>query len=117
MSEFEIRVSSTPPPQKRQGLLTRLHVRIETLIDTALSRPRASLICGLAAFVLIAGTPHVGWDYRCRHGMDGPGSCRVVEWCAYYGIQGRRIDVPEPGESCKLMTVLPLDYAKLFGGS
>ncbi|NWH08520.1 MAG: hypothetical protein HXY22_07770 [Alphaproteobacteria bacterium] len=116
MSEFDVKVSGAPPRRKHQGPLTHLRQRIGHALRAGLMRPRAVVLGGLAAFVLVAGTPHVGWDYECSHAMRGPGSCRAVAWCAYYGLQGRRIDVPKNGESCALVTVLPLDFAKLLGG-
>jgi hypothetical protein len=89
---------------------------VRTALRAALLRPRFLRLCLVGGFLLLIGTPHVGWDYECRHGMRGPGTCRAVHWCAYYGIQGRRIEFPDDGQSCKLVTFIPLDFQKLLGG-
>jgi len=116
MSDFEVRVEGGAHRRKQQGPLSRLRAHLAQKLRAALMRTRVVVLGGLAAFVLIAGTPHVGWDYECTHPMRGPGTCRAVAWCAYYGLQGRRIDIPDDGQSCQLVTVLPLDFGKLIGG-
>ena len=116
MSDFKIEVVGAKPTKRPNGPLTRLRRRIVRLAWAALMRPRLLLLAGLAALVLFVGTPHAGWDYECNHTMRGPGSCRSVAWCAYYGIQGRRIEFPAYGQSCQLFTVLPLDWDRLTGG-
>ncbi|WP_419907616.1 hypothetical protein [Hoeflea sp.] len=116
MSEFDIKVVGARSPQKRKGKLKRFAECTGKLIKALLMRPRLMVMAGLAGFVLLIGTPHAGWDYQCSHKMRGPGSCQAVSWCAYYGIQGRRIDVPPYGQSCSLIKVLPLDFERLLGG-
>lgn len=76
-------------------------------------RPRLMLVGAGAAFVTFLGTPHFGWDYECRHSFSAGQPCRAVSYCAYYGIQGRRVEFPEYGNSCKLITLLPPDWRKL----
>jgi len=115
MSEFEIKVVGAKPPKKPGGKLRRAAKRARAAAKKVLMRPRRVMVAGLAGFVLIAGTPHVGWDYECRHPMHGPGSCRSVAWCAYYGIQGRQIAVPKDGRQCSLLKVLPIDWGRLLG--
>lgn len=106
MSEFEIEVVGSGPPRKPEGSLGRTLKTASRFVRALLMRPRA-LVCGSAvAFVLAVGTPHVGWDYGCRHPMRPGQPCRSVDYCAYYGIQGRRVVFPEDGESCKLVTFL-----------
>ena len=68
---------------------------------------------GVAAGVF--GTPHVGWDYVCRHRLYGQ-PCRIFEWCEYYGFQGRRVIYPEYGDSCGVVRLLPIDWRALWAG-
>lgn len=114
MSEFDIEVIGGRPPRKPDGPLKRLKRRIGGLLRAAMMRPRLLVLGGLAGCVLAFGTPHAGWDYECRHPMTAGQTCRSVSYCAYYGIQGRRVEFPEYGESCKLITVLPLDWQKIL---
>lgn len=113
--EYEIKVIGAPQPKGPKGP-NRLIRWLRGATRAALMRPRRFRLSILALFVLVVGTPHLGWDYECRHGMRGPGSCRDVHWCAYYGVQGRRIEFPDEGQSCKLVTFIPLDFQQLFGG-
>lgn len=115
MSEFEIRVVGARPPKKPGGPRRGFFGKIGTIVRAVLMRPRATLLAGLVGFVAFAGTPHVPWEYACRHPMRGPGTCQVVSWCAYYGIQGRRVAVPSYGRQCSLVKVLPLDWSKISG--
>ncbi len=117
MGEFKVKVVGAKPPRKPDGKMRRAVKRIRSNMRKALMRPRRIMLAALAGFVLIAGTPHVGWDYECRHPMHGPGSCRSVAWCAYYGIQGRQIAVPRDGRQCGLFKVLPFDWGRLLGGA
>lgn len=113
--DIEIKVISAPPPKGPKGP-SRLMRALMAAARAALMRPRRLRLSILALFVLLVGTPHVGWDYECRHTMRGPGTCRDVHWCAYYGVQGRRIEFPDEGQSCKLVTFIPLDFQALIGG-
>lgn len=111
---FEIRIVGAKPLERHGNPLKRLYHRIRGAADAVLLRPRAAMLVGLAAFLLFIGTPHVGWDYQCGHATRGFGACRSASWCAYYGIQGRRVERPSYGETCKLITFLPPDWNKLI---
>jgi hypothetical protein len=108
MGDFEVEVVGARRKLKSRGPLSRLLGWSGRLIRALLMRPRAVMVLGLAGFVLIVGTPHAGWDYECRHPFTPSQPCRSVAYCAYYGIQGRRVVFPEHGETCKLVTFLPL---------
>jgi hypothetical protein len=114
MSEYEINVVGGPPPRRPDGPVRRLLRTTGRIAHAVLMRPRLMVATGLASFVLIAGTPHVGGEYECRHHMRGPGTCRSVAWCAYYGAQGRRVVVPENGAQCSLISIQPIDWAQLM---
>jgi hypothetical protein len=86
MSKYEVRVIGGKSPKRGDGPVRRLRRRIGAAIRAALIRPGMIVLAGIAAFVLLVGTPHVAWDYQCRHPMQGYGTCRAVSWCAYYGI-------------------------------
>jgi hypothetical protein len=74
------------------------------------ARPEASRIIGPCSKLIRRAAFQV--DYECRHPMSGP---RSVEYCAYYGIQGRRVVYSENGESCSVITFLRIDWPQLFG--
>lgn len=114
MSEFDIEVIGGRPPRKPDGPLKRLVRRLGGLLRAAMMRPRLLVLGVLAGCVLVFGTPHAGWDYECRHPIATGQTCRSVSYCAYYGIQGRRVEFPEYGKSCKLINVLPLDWQKIL---
>lgn len=113
MSEFEIEVVGAGPPRKPEGSLRRSLKRAGRWLRALLMRPRILALTGAAAFVVTVGTPHIGWDYECRHPMRPGQPCRSVDYCAYYGIQGRRIVSPEAGETCKLATFLRIDWRRI----
>lgn len=115
MDEFEIEVIGAGPPRKPDGPFRRFIGKTWRLVRALLMRTRLLVSIGAAVFLLFAGTPHAGWDYECRAPMRPGQPCRNVSYCAYYGIQGRRVVFPEYGESCQLVTFLPLDWAKLMG--
>ena len=110
MDEFDIEVVGAGSPRKPDGSLTRTLKTLGRWLRALLMRPRVLALTGAAAFVMVAGTPHVGWDYECRYPMRPGEPCKSVDYCAYYGIQGRRIEFPEDGESCKLVTFLRIDW-------
>ena len=116
MSKIDIQVLGTKPPKRPEGPIKRLCRKLSGGLKATLLRPRMILVSAIAGFVIFVGTPHAGWDYQCRHAMRGIGSCTSVSWCAYYGIHGRRIERPEYGERCKLVTFLPVDWDKLMKG-
>lgn len=116
MSEFDVEVVETPSPHQPDRPFTRLRRAIAARLRPFLLRPRRVVFAGIAGFVLIVGTPHVGWDYECRHPIRPGQPCRSVQYCAYYGVQGRRVEFPSYGERCQLVTFLPVDWAQVFGG-
>ena len=109
MSEFEIEVVGAGPPRRSEGPLGRTLKIAGRWLRALLMRPRILVLTGAAVFVMVVGTPHVGWDYECRHPMRSGQPCRSVDYCAYYGIQGRRVVFPENGENCQLVTFLRID--------
>jgi len=116
MSKFEVKVVGGTPTKRPEGAIKRLRRRVGGTIKAVLLRPRMIVLTGIAGFFVFVGTPHVGWEYQCRHPMRGFGSCNSVAWCAYYGLQGRREERPAYSERCKLVTFLPLDFNKLIEG-
>jgi len=116
MHEFEIEVVGAKPPRKPEGRLVRTLRLAARLVRALLVRPRAMVLAGLAGFVLFVGTPHVGWDYGCRHPIRLGQTCRSLSYCAYYGIQGRPVVFPEYGETCGLIKFLRIDWRRLFWG-
>lgn len=113
MDEFDIEVVGAASPRKPDGALTRALGTVGRLARALLKRPRVLALAGAAAFMMAVGTPHVGWDYQCRHPMRSGQPCGSVDYCAYYGIQGRRVVFPEDGESCKLVTFLRIDWRRI----
>lgn len=116
MSKFEVKIVGGKPPKRPEGAFKRLRRRIGGAITAVLLRPGIVILAGMSGFMVMVGTPHVGWDYQCRHAMRGFGTCESVSWCAYYGIQGRRVVRPEIGTRCQLVTFLPPDWNKLIEG-
>lgn len=113
MSEFDIEVIGSGPPRQPDGSRKRMFKAARRLARALLKRPRILTLSGLVAFVLFVGTPHVGWDYQCRHPMRPGQPCRSVDYCAYYGVQGRRIVFPENGETCRIVTFLRIDWLRI----
>lgn len=113
MSEFDVEVIVAGPPRKPDGSRKRAFRAARRLARVLLLRPRILVLSGLAAFVLVAGTPHVGWDYQCRHPMRPGQPCGSVDYCAYYGIQGRRIVFPDDRETCRIVTFLRIDWQRI----
>lgn len=81
-----------------------------------LMRPVLVILGAVTGFVLFVGTPHIAWDYQCAHATRGVGTCREAAWCAYYGFQGRRVDVPERGEICAFVKFIRIDWTRLTKG-
>lgn len=113
MSEFDVEVIGAGPPRKPEGSRKRMLKAARHLARSLLVRPRVLVLSGAAAFLLAVGTPHVGWDYQCRHPMRPGQPCRSVDYCAYYGIQGRRIVFPHGGETCRIVTFLRIDWLRI----
>lgn len=116
MSKFDVKVLGTKPPKRPEEAFKRLRRCIGSAIKTVLFRPGMIILAGASGFVVFVGTPHIGWEYQCRHATRGIGTCTSVDWCAYYGVQGRRIEHPGYGERCQVVTFLPLDWNKLIEG-
>jgi hypothetical protein len=114
MKKFKVEIVGSRPSQRRESVSKRLRGKLGTGARAVLLRPRITILTGLIAFVLIGGTPHVGWDYQCRHAVWGTGACQEAVWCEYYGAQGRRVEWPERGERCQLLKILPLDWDALI---
>lgn len=114
MSEYDVKVIGAPAAKKRSGTLRRLLGRTGHTLRMIALRPRMLMLAGLAGFVLLIGTPHVGWDYECRHPFRPGQPCKSVSYCAYYGIQGRRVAFPPRGESCRLVTFIRLDWGRII---
>lgn len=110
MDEFDIEVVGAGPSRKPDGALMRMLKAARRLARVLLMRPRILVLTGSVVFVLVVGTPHVGWDYQCRHPMRPGQPCGSVDYCAYYGIQGRRIVFPHDGETCRIVTFLRIDW-------
>ncbi|MHA3976481.1 hypothetical protein ACW9UR_02240 [Halovulum sp. GXIMD14794] len=78
MSKFDIKVLGTKPPKRPEGPIKRLCRKLGGALKAVLLRPRMILVSGIAGLVLFVGTPHVGWDYQCRHATRGIGTCSSV---------------------------------------
>jgi hypothetical protein len=113
VNEFDIEVVGARPPRKPEGSLGRALKAAGHWLRALLMRPRILVLTAVAAFVMAVGTPHVGWDYECRHPMRPGQPCKSVDYCAYYGIQGRRVVFPQSGESCKPVTFLRIDWRRI----
>lgn len=110
MNKFKVEVMGGRPPRPPEGPIKRLRRLLNRSARFALLRPKRSIVAALIGFVLLVGTPHVGWDYQCRHAVYGYGGCESARWCAYYGVQGRRVIWPEYGEHCSLVKFLTLNW-------
>lgn len=115
MPEFEVEVAGAKPPGRGEGKLRRFARKLGALLRAFLKRPALVGLAAVAVFFLAVGTPHVGWDYECRHAQRGGEPCRSAVYCAYYGVQGRRVESPASGETCRLVTLLRIEWARLFG--
>ncbi len=115
MDTFEVEVVGAKASRRTDGKLKRVFRKAGHVVRAVLMRPRLVVLIGVGAFGLSVGTPHAGWDYQCRHPMRPGVPCRSVVYCAYYGIQGRRIEVPKEGERCEVVTFLPPQWGKLMG--
>lgn len=113
MAEYDVEVIRKHPRRKTRQAGQR---RLARMGRAFFLRPRLVLLLGVGAFLAVIGTPHLGWDYECRHPLRGGQPCESARWCAYYGVQGRRIVYPEGDQPCSVITLLPPDWARLFGG-
>lgn len=115
MKKMDVKIVRSGRKKKRPAAAPALLAHASGVARRILVRPRLVLAGALTGFILFVGTPHIGWDYECRHQMQGMGTCRAASWCAYYGIQGRRIDFPEWGETCDLVKFIRIDWMRLRG--
>ena len=114
MSDIEVRVEGRKKRKSRRGIPGAGLVRgFWCVLRFFLVRPRLLILIGFLGFIGHVGTPHIGWDYQCRHATPGGAPCRSASWCEYYGFQGRRVDHPPQGETCKLVKFLPVDWELL----
>lgn len=111
MSEYKVNVEGPKPPRASGGKWRRFMARIRAVWVWLLHRPYLLILGGLLAFVLIVGTPHIGWQYECRM-RNKDGTCRYYGLCDYYGIQGKRVLL---GEECGgLVKFLPINWRGLI---
>jgi len=116
MAEFDVEIIRTAePPRKKGEKAPRRPGRIRRFVYGVLKRPRLVALSALLAFVVFIGTPHAGWDYACNYQPRQGQPCRSVDYCAYYGIQGRRVIFPRDGEHCQVLTLLPPDWSRVLG--
>lgn len=113
MDEFEIEVVGAKPPDEGDGVLKRVRRMAGRMVRPVLVRPALMGFGGLAGFLVFVGTPHAGWDYQCRHPMLPEQKCMAYAYCAYYGVQGRRVRSPDRGERCPPVAFLPPDWGRL----
>lgn len=114
MKEYDVRVLGGPKAKRKPGRVRSAVRQAGRALQFILLKPRLLILAVLAGFILFAGTPYAGWDYECRHPFSPGQPCRSVSYCAYYGVQGRRVEFPEYGESCQLITFIPLDWGRII---
>lgn len=85
-----------------------LPVRLCLVPLRRLLRLDALAVLALVGAGVMYGTPHIAWDYACRHSRSYNPRCQSFEYCAYYGLHGRRVVFPAPGESCSLVRLMPV---------
>lgn len=73
-----------------------------------LRMPLISMPLLVLTVVLLWGTPHFGWNYRCADP-----ACRYVRSCDYHGLQGVNVYRPPNGERCSLIRFYKLDWPAL----
>jgi len=89
---------------------------LSAFVHTVL-RPLVILAVLFGGIAVLAGTPHIGWDYECRGRVKPGGGCESYRYCEYYGIQGRRVVFPETGETCGLVKFVGVDWGALWPAS
>jgi len=115
MSNIDVKVAGKRPKKKRTVPFANLATMAVRPVRALLMRPRLTMLSVVAGCALYFGTPHLGWNYQCAHPMHGIGTCREASWCEYYGLQGRRIHIPEAGEMCTVFKLMTPDWNKLKG--
>lgn len=115
MDEFEIKIRNAPQGDGDEGGIVAFLERMEEKAKALFMRRWLVVASSVAAAVVLFGTPHIGWEYRCAHRMTGPNTCREYLSCSYLGIQGWREIIPREGQKCGVMMMLTPDWARLFG--
>ena len=110
MRKIRVEVVSGLPPRRPDGPIRRTWRLLTQTVNLVLRRPGETFLASTIAFLAFVGTPHIAWEYQCRHQVRGYASCQEAVWCAYYGIEGRRVEWMERGQPCKLITILPTDW-------
>lgn len=113
MSKFDVEIVGRRRKPNSRGTLLRLFGLLGRVVRGLLMRPRLLFVSAVIGFVLLVGTPHVAGEYACRDPFRTGQLCRSVLYCAYYGVQGRRVEFPPYGENCKLVTFLPIDWQRV----
>ena len=73
------------------------------------------IVAVLALLAAVFGTPHLRWEWTCRHRLRSYGDpCSMYESCLYLGIQGWRRLYPEYREPCPFVHLLPIDWRALW---
>lgn len=116
MSKITVKVANKRRKKKRTIPFAKAGGKVFGAVRAVLMRPRLTMLGVFVGGVLTFGTPHIGWDYRCSHPMQGHGTCRSASWCAYYGIQGRRIDIPETGQTCSPVKLITINWNRVMKG-
>lgn len=126
MSEYEIKPPPRPKDTGTKGKAAKgkrgpgpdaperagRHAR-SAFVHTVL-RPLAILAVLFGGIAVLAGTPHIGWNYECRGRAKPDGGCDSYRYCEYYGIQGRRAVFPDEGESCGFVKFVGVDWGALW---
>ena len=115
MSKITVEVVNKRPKKRKSIPFAKLASVAFRPARATLMRPRLTMLGTVIGCALYFGTPHLGWDYQCAHPMNGIGTCRAASWCEYYGLQGRRIHIPETGEMCTLFKLITIDWKQLIG--
>lgn len=91
-----------------------LPIRLRLLLSPLrlVLRREALLLLAVVGTIAAYGTPHVAWDYVCYYRTNYGSGCPAYEYCAYYGVHGRRLVFPERGEACWLIRLLPAPSAR-----
>ncbi|MEM0898891.1 MAG: hypothetical protein AAGI92_02950 [Pseudomonadota bacterium] len=114
MRRIRVQVLGGMPPRRPDGPIKKAWRLLRQTACALLRRPGLAILASGVAFMGFVGTPHIAWEYQCRHQTLGHASCQEALWCAYYGIEGRRVEWMDRGQPCKLITILPTDWIALI---
>lgn len=117
MRKIRVEVLGGMPPRRPGGPIRKAWQLLSRTAMAVVMRPRLTFLACTVAFAGFVGTPHIAWEYQCRHQTRGHAACQEAVWCAYYGIEGRRVEWMERGQPCKLITILPTDWIALIEGN